>query len=86
MSWNDCAIAYFFFEHELNPKGVYKGQNPITLVKMKIMANAINTIPNVPLIFSLKKSNTIIVANTKRMIRSTVPIFDCILNYLSVNF
>ena len=72
---NQSGRLYYFFPRELIPKGRYRGQKLIKLVRIKIPDNTSNTMATVPLITWVKYKVVIIAAIIIRTMRSTVPIF-----------
>ena len=64
----------------LIPNGAYNGQKLMRLVNTKIPAKARSTIPNVPLMVSVKNNTPTMAAIINRITRSAVPIFFFMIN------
>lgn len=91
-TYTSKALSYqffapvFFIGQVLIPKGAYKGQKLIKLVKRNTTASTNNTIPKVPVSVPVKYNTPIIAAIMNLMIRSVLPMFFFMTIYLVRQF
>jgi hypothetical protein len=76
---------YFSTLQVENPNGAYSGQKLMRLVNTKTPAKTRRIIPKVPLTVFVKYNTAKIAATINRTIRSALPMFFFITNFLLVN-